>query len=176
MRFVLFLCGLSVLGTNVGAEDQLPRTTVGVRAGIGTIDLPFSHSGPAMGDFGAHVERMFSAKDSLFASIGYARVSNVGYFDDHSGTQYAADLASALVGVKSRVSARRSGPYAGVNVGVTRWSGRPGDIRWSPTIAGIIGVDFAVQARSKVFTEAGVRAGNAALPHWTLSAGYATGF
>jgi hypothetical protein len=164
-----------LIAAGAGAEDVAARTTSGIRVGIGTIDLPGFHSGPPIGHFAAHVERMFSAKDSVIAGIGYQRLPSVQYRDDPTGTDYSVGLASTFVGVKSRPAAQRSGPYVAATVGLSQWSGRAGDIQFSPTVDGIVGADLAVHSRSKVFAEVGVRAGKLAFPRWIFGVGYATG-
>jgi hypothetical protein len=178
MRHVFLLCGLSLIAAGARAEDAPPRTTAGIRVGVGSIGMPGFHSGPPVADFAVGVERVVLRTDSIVAGIVYQPVCCVSYLDDPSGATYRGRLASTFIGYKSRVAGDRSGAYVGANIGVTRWSGRPDDVRFTPSLGALVGADLAVQSRSKVFAEIGTRFGkpDTVAPHWSFGLGYAVGF
>ena len=177
MRLLLLVCLLSTPAAGAFAQGTTATYSVGARLGIGSVGMPGLHSGSLAGDLAAGIERVVTRRDSIVAGIAYQPVSNVGYLDDASGAIYQARMASAFVGYKSRVAGARSGAYVGANIGATRWSGRPGDVRWTPSLGALVGVDLAVQRRSRAFFEFGTRFGkpDTIAPHWSLGFGYAHG-
>jgi hypothetical protein len=180
MRNLLLVFALSgVLASDAFAGGSTTPFSVGAKVGLGSVGLPGLGTGSLVADFGALVQRDLPGRDSLVAGFGYQRSPGWQY-EDEPRVLHTARLASCFVGYKSRLAGEQSGPYLGATVGLTRWSGRPGDTGLSPTLGGFVGAELAVRSRSRLFVEIGTRYGNptsaAAVPHWNLGVGYATGF
>lgn len=178
MRLPVLVCCLASLpASNVLAAPSPSPFSAGVKVGVGGVGVPGLGTLPVEMDFGAVVQRAVGRRDYVIVGVAYQGTSLV--HAEYPG-MYTFSLASAFGGYKSRLTRGASGPYLGATVGLTRWSGRPGDSGVSPTLGAFVGAEAAVLSRSRIFVEAGTRYGlqptAASIPHWNLGVGFAKGF
>jgi hypothetical protein len=178
----LIRCALLVafMAAPAFSEETSPRFSVGPRVGLGGVGFPGFFTGPVVIDIGAVLQKPVSQATSLVGGFEYQRVPEVSYAEPPIGP-YSLGLLSAFVGFHTTYMPRSLvRPYSGATIGLTRWSGRPGDTGLSPTLGGVLGAQMSVRDQSRVFAEVGLRYGlrpvPGSVPHWSLGIGYTRAF
>lgn len=179
MRLLITVCAVTLLSAAAAlADEPSGRLSVGARLGFGSVGIP-GLSGEKVLDLGAVVQRRVSETTSFIGGVGYQRVPGVSYADRAVGP-YRGHLLSGFVGYKSRLMRSPRTAYLGSTVGLTHWSGRPGDQALSPSVGAFLGMEMPLAPRSRLFVEYGMRFGKprvaAGYAHWSLGLGYTKGF